>query len=187
MRTPFLVGETVYLRPLESDDGPRAARWLQDAEIDGRFAAGLPIGDEAARRLVETLARDERQIGIAVARRADDALIGAVRLYKLNTQRRSGGYRLALAPASELGRGAADPVTRQVTRLVLAYAFEVLNLNRVFVHLLASDRAARSRYGKAGFIEEGVLRQEAFRGGSYEDVVVTAILREEWGERAAGR
>ena len=185
MRTPFLVGETIYLRPLESDDGPRAARWLRDAEVDGRFATGLPIGEEASRRLVEALARDERQVGIAVARRADDALIGAVRLYKLNSQRRCGGYRLALAPASEMGRGAADTVTRQATRLVLAYAFEVLNLNRVFAHAFASDRAGRSRYEKAGFIEEGVLRQEAFRNGSYEDVVVMAILREEWGERAA--
>jgi diamine N-acetyltransferase len=187
MRMPFLVGETIYLRPLESDDGPDAARWFRGAETEGRLAGGLPVSEEAARRLIETLTRDERQVGMAVARRADDRVVGVIRLYRLNPQRRSGGYRLALAPTSDLGRGGVDAITRQATRLVLAYAFETLNLNRIYVHGFASDRAARTRYEKVGFTEEGILRQEAFQDGRYEDVVVMGILREEWARRAPSR
>ncbi|HET9950683.1 MAG TPA: GNAT family protein [Candidatus Eisenbacteria bacterium] len=179
MKTPFLVGETIYLRPLESEDGPEVAAWFREAEFGGRFANGLPVSEEAARRQIETLTRDERQIGLAVALRADDRLVGAVRLYRLSPQRRSGGCRLALAPASSF-RGAAA-AAREVTRLVLAYAFDTLNLNRVYVHLPASDHAARTRYAAAGFREEGILRQEAWRDGRYEDVAVLALLREEYG------
>jgi len=185
VKTPFLVGDSIYLRPLELESGPAAARWLGAAEIDGPFARNLPVSDEGARRLIEALTRDERQIGIGVARRADDRLVGVVRLHGVATQRRSAGYRLALAPAAELGRGAADAVTRETTRLVLAYAFEVLNLNRIHLRLLAADRAARKRWASEGFVEEGILRQEALRDGAYEDVVVMAILRGEWDQRLA--
>jgi len=184
VKTPFLVGETIYLRPLEPEDGPEVAAWFRDAEISGPFSNGLPVSAEAARRRAETLARDERQVGLAVALRADDRLVGAVRLHRLDPRRRSADYSLALAPGSSF-RGAAA-AAREATRLVLAYAFDTLNLNRVHVQFLASDRAARSRYAEAGFTEEGILRQEAWRDGRYEDVVVMALLREEYG-RAPGK
>jgi len=185
MKMPFLVGETIYLRPLEPENGPEVAPWFREAEFGGRFASGLTVSEEAARHQIETLTRDERQVGLAVALRADDRLVGAIRLHSLNPQRRSAGYRLALAPASSF-RGAAA-AAREATGLVLAYAFDTLNLNRVYVHLLASDRAARSRYAASGFTEEGILRQEALRDGRYEDVAVMALLREEYGRPARSR
>lgn len=183
MRTPFLVGEAIYLRPLETDDGPDAARWFRQAEIGGRFATGLPLSEESGRRHVEALTRDERQVGMAVARRADDKLVAAIRLYGLQPQRRSGAYRLALDPAA---RG-AEKIAAEATRLVLAYAFETLNLNRLWLHGFAADRVARKRYAKLGFVEEGILRQEAWRDGGYEDIVVMAMLREEWDRLARSR
>jgi len=183
MRTPFLIGETIYLRPLESEDGPQAARWFQAAEIGGRFASGLPMSEEAGRRHLEGLTRDERQVGLAVALRADDKLAAAIRLYSLQPQRRSGGYRLAVDPAARGG----GRIAVEATRLVLAYVFESLNLNRLWIHEFAFDQAARKRFGKLGFVEEGVLRQEAWRDGRYEDVVVMAMLREEWDRRVRTR
>ena len=183
MKTPFLVGETIYLRPLEPEDGPDAARWFRDVEIGGRFGSGLPMSEEAGRRHVEGLTRDERQVGMAVALRADDKLVAAIQLYSLQPQRRSGGYRLALDPA---GRG-AEKIAVEATRVVLAYAFETLNLNRLWLQVLAADRVARKRFAKVGFVEEGVLRQEAWRDGRYEDVAAMAMLREEWDRRAKTR
>jgi len=183
MRTPFLVGETIYLRPLEPDDGPDAARWFRETEIGGRFGSGLPMSEEAGLRYMEGLARDERQVGMAVARRADDKLVAAIRLHSLRPQRRSGGYRLALDPAA---RG-AETIAVEATRLVLAYVFETLNLNRLWLHGLAADQAVRKRFAKLGFTEEGVLRQEAWCDGRYQDVVVMAMLREEWDRRARTR
>ena len=45
MRTTFLVAETVYLRPLESEDGPAVAPWFREAELGGQFANGFPISE----------------------------------------------------------------------------------------------------------------------------------------------
>ena len=183
MKTPFLVGETIYFRPLEPGDGLDAARWFRERELSGRFATGFPMNDEAGLRQVESLTRDERQVALAVAHRADDKLVGALRIYSLQPQRRSGGYRLALDPAI---RG-AEKVALEATKLVLAYAFETLGLNRVWLQEPAGDKALRRRFAKAGFTEEGVLRQEAWKDGRYEDVVVMGILRAEWEARRGAR
>jgi len=184
MRTPFLVGDTIYLRPLEIEDGPATAPWFRAVEVGGRFASGLPLSEEAARHQIDTMTKDDRQVALAVALRADDRLVGAVRLFRLDPQRRSAGLRLALAPGSAFRGAGAAAAAREATRLVLGYAFDTLNLHRVFVHLFASDRAARARYGAAGFREEGVLRQEAWRDGRYEDVAVMGLLREEYDARS---
>ncbi len=37
-------------------------------------------------------------------------------------------------------------------------------------------------YLKAGFQQEGVLRQACYRDGAYHDKIVMAILRPEWEE-----
>jgi RimJ/RimL family protein N-acetyltransferase len=179
VRMPFLVGETIYFRPLEPGDGVDAARWFRERELGGRFGSGLPMSEEAAVRHVESLTRDERQVGVAVARRADDKLVGAIRIHSLQPQRRSGAYRLALDPAARGG----ERIAMEATRLVLAYVFETLGLNRLWLCESAGDETARRRFAKAGFTEEGILRQEAWKNGAYEDVVVMAILREEWERR----
>jgi len=37
-------------------------------------------------------------------------------------------------------------------------------------------------YEKAGFLKEGVLRQDIYVNGTYHDTIVMGILREEWKE-----
>ena len=183
MRTPFLVGETIYFRPLEPADGVDAARWLREHELGGRFASGFPMSEEAGQRHVENLTRDERQVAMAIVRRADDKLLGVIRIYNLQPQRRSGGYRLALDPEAR----SAEKIALESTRLILGYVFETLGLNRLWFHELAGEGIVRKRFANAGFTEEGVLRQEAWKDGRYEDVVVMGILRDEWERLAKSR
>jgi RimJ/RimL family protein N-acetyltransferase len=39
MKNPFLVGETVYLRPFDLEDAPRATEWMSDREVTATFTA----------------------------------------------------------------------------------------------------------------------------------------------------
>lgn len=179
MKTPFLVGEVIYLRPLEAEDGPAVAPWLRAAELTGRFAGALPMNEDAARNEVAAMTQDERQVSLAVALRADDRLVGVLRLFGLDANRRFAGYRLALASPSKSFRN-HEVAAREATRLALGYAFDTLNLNRVYARVVTSDRAALARYKRLGFVEEGVLRQEAWREGRYEDVAALGVLRGEY-------
>ena len=63
---------------------------------------------------------------------------------------------------------------------MLAYAFEELKLHKVMLRVLAENARAKRSYEKAGFVQEAYLRDEVFLEGSYRDVILMAILKEEW-------
>jgi RimJ/RimL family protein N-acetyltransferase len=57
---------------------------------------------------------------------------------------------------------------------------ETLNLNRVFLRVYAENVRAKRAYDKAGFVEEGRLREGVYKYGKYDDVIVMSVLRSEW-------
>ena len=177
MKTPFRVGKTCYLRPIEPEEGPTVVPWLIAADLTGPFATGFPTGEDAARRAIAAATRDDAQVCAGIALRADDRLVGVARLVRIRPQRRSAELRLALAPPP--ARRGLETVAREAAELLVVYAFETLNLNRVFAHVPADDKAARARCSKLGLTDEGVLRQDAWRDGRYVDVAVMSILASE--------
>lgn len=63
---------------------------------------------------------------------------------------------------------------------IKAYCFDVLNLHRVWLCVLANNGTAHRLYERQGFREEGRLRDAIFRDGRYNDYVVMSILEEEY-------
>lgn len=77
------------------------------------------------------------------------------------------------------GRGAA------LLEAVLDWAFRERGVHRVDLDVFADNVRARRAYSRAGFVEEGVLR-EAHLGadGRFRSMVLMAMLRPEWQGRA---
>ncbi len=67
-------------------------------------------------------------------------------------------------------------------QLVIRFAFFHLNLRRLWLKVLAENARAIRLYKKLGFRVEGRLREDSFRAGYYEDVLVMGLLRQEWHE-----
>jgi RimJ/RimL family protein N-acetyltransferase len=44
----------------------------------------------------------------------------------------------------------------------------------------AGNARAKRSYEKAGFVEEGRLREGVYKHGKYDDVIVMSVLRSEW-------
>ena len=70
----------------------------------------------------------------------------------------------------------------EATMLMVNYAFQTLNLNRIQLHVCAENISAIKIYQKVGFVKEGVLRQAMYRRGGFVDFWVMGILKEEWGK-----
>jgi RimJ/RimL family protein N-acetyltransferase len=50
----------------------------------------------------------------------------------------------------------------------------------VWLHVYEDNPRGLRSYQKLGFREEGRLRQHAFHGGRYWDVITMGLLRDEW-------
>jgi RimJ/RimL family protein N-acetyltransferase len=67
--------------------------------------------------------------------------------------------------------------------LILDYAFNHLNLHKIWSEILADNEAPLRLHRWTGFTEEVILREQVFKDGRYRDVVRIGILADEFAAR----
>ena len=65
-------------------------------------------------------------------------------------------------------------------RLLIDYAFNHRNLNRIEARVLEDNFGSRKMHETLGYVQEGVLRQSVFKDGVYKNQVLYALLKEEY-------
>jgi ribosomal-protein-alanine N-acetyltransferase len=73
---------------------------------------------------------------------------------------------------------------REITRLVLAWAFGVLGVHRVELEVLASNSRAIGCYRACGFRQEGIRRQAGLYPDGWKDFILMAIIQPEYASAA---
>jgi RimJ/RimL family protein N-acetyltransferase len=183
VKFPYLVGESVYLRPLEKADAPVIVEWFNDAEIRSRIASWRPMSLAAEEAFIEGLAKSDDFV-FAVVLKDGDRFVGNTGLHQIDQKNRSGMFGIVLGDKSAWGRG----IGTEVTRLMTGWAFDHVNLNRVWLEVYDDNLRAVRVYEKVGYLHEGVLRQALWRDGEYKDVFRMAMVRADWKKiKAANR
>ena len=174
---PFLEGDVVYCRGLKQEDAAAMSNWLNDDEVTRLLYQGLrPMSAAAVHDMWSRESLDSNTISLAVCRKEDDEFVGTTGLYDLQWVMRSASFRVFIGDKLSWDRG----IGTDCARLMLRYGFEKLNLNRIWLGVNAANERAVRAYEKAGFVREGLLRQEQFRNARYYDVVRMAVLRDEY-------
>ncbi len=182
MKNAYLVGERVYLRPLEQEDAALLASWFNDSQVTRTLLMNRPVSVEWERTFLANLyGPDKTNLILGVAVRETDRLIGTVGLRDVDARARHACFGIALGERAEWGKGYGS----DATALIVKHAFEGMNLNRVWLLVHADHARAIRAYERAGFKREGLLRQHAYREGQYVDEVVMGVLRSEWSARPA--
>ena len=68
----------------------------------------------------------------------------------------------------------------EAARAVLRYGFEELKLNRIYAHHMTKNPASGRVLAKIGMRREGLHRQAMRKWDVFEDVVVYAMLQQDW-------
>lgn len=110
-----------------------------------------------------------------IAENNDQQSIGLVELVEINSIHRSAEFQIIIAPDFQ-GNGYA----RGLIHRALNYAFTILNLHKVYLHVAVNNDKAIHLYEKCGFAEEGHLVQEIFVNGEYCDIKRMYILQDHY-------
>ena len=170
----MLRGDRVVLRPLRPDDVEPLWRarldpvtWAQTTEA--------PLApetlEEAQARYAAPATGGNAQFAVDV----QEVLAGRAGLFGVDDLARHGEVGLTLLPEHR-GKG----LGQDVLRVLLGYAFRSRNLRRAHLQSIASNERALAAYRAVGFVEEGRLREHAWVEGAYEDIVLMAVLRDDW-------
>ena len=176
MNAPFLIGERIYLRPLEESDLDRCLRWINDPEILATLGRRFPMNRTRETEWLVEQYKSETSLLLAIALKDKDQHIGNCGLHHIDYPNGCATFGMLIGEKNEWGKEYAP----EATRLILDFAFNQLRLHRVSLEVYAHNRRGQRAYEKVGFVREGVLRESYFRNGRYYDTVVMGLLQSEW-------
>ena len=172
----FLVGECVYLRPLEASDLPTIQKWANDPEIRALTGEVKPMSSAEAKAFYDRVQSDEHRVWFIVALKENDRAIGEAGLLRLFPAWRTTDLSIILGERDAWGKGYGT----EAIRLLLDYAFGYLNFHRVAVGVVGFNEKALRFYEKVGFRREGIQRDGYYFGHKYYDFVMMSILEDEY-------
>lgn len=164
--------ERITLAPFSWDQAEVYLEWVNHEETAHWLTRALPVTRHEHQRWYESLVSRQDSVVFSVIENESGTYLGNVWLWGVQAVHRSAELRILMGPQAK-GKGYGT----EACRGLLNFAFNDLNLNKVFLYVLTNNSAAVRAFEKAGFVREGVLRQEFYVAGKYEDALRMAVLR----------
>jgi RimJ/RimL family protein N-acetyltransferase len=178
----MILGQRIRLRPIEKDDLPRYVKWFSDPDLRAHVAQHLPLGQAQEEQWYErNLGSGDTQAWAIDAQPADMAVgpwvhIGSCGLHKIDWRNRHAELGIVIGARDYWNRGYGTDAVQTLS----GWAFNTLNLHRLFLHVFADNTRAIRCYEKVGYQHEGRLRQDNFSNGAYRDTLLMGLLRTDW-------
>lgn len=169
-----LIGEDILLREFRQEDISGLRSWVNDdsARFLGAAYIKPQTWEQTEAYLASLLRGDAGGLNLVIADKTTRRYLGQISLMMIDQSARRAELAIVMAPDSA-GKGYATQAIRVITR----YAFEQLNLRRLYLQVHADNNRARHVYDKCGFAEEGRLREHIYRDGQYIDLIQMGLLR----------
>ena len=172
----MIYGERVRLRALEETDLQRCHEWINDPEVIEHLSARFPVSlhDERAWVVQASSREDDRAFAIETE---DGEHIGNTGLHHIHLLDRNAELGILIGAKGRWNQGyGTDTILT-----LLKFAFEEMNLHRVYLRVDADNPRAIRCYKKCGFVREGTFRDATYRRGKYIDQHFMSVLaREYW-------
>lgn len=149
LKLPPIVGDRIILRLLEQNDLPLTLLWRNQDKVRKWFINTDVIQEDKHLAWFERYMKlDNDFIFVILAKDLENLPVGQISLYNINWEISHAEYgRLMIGPPIAKGKGYA----RQATTLLLDFAFNILNLNVVFLEVKSDNKSAIAIYESAGF------------------------------------
>ena len=172
----MIMGDKTGLRPVEETDLELLARWRNDPQIRRMFFTPLLFSLASQRQWYKELVGSSTRMQFMAIRLSDGKTIGTVGFDNIDYRNQN----------AEMGSLIVDPEERRLhygidfAKTLIRYGFHELNLHRIYGRVFAFNNPTITAAEKVGFQVEGIARRAAFAAGEFHDVVLVAILRDEW-------
>ncbi len=174
-----LLTSRLRLREFEMQDWQAVLAYQQDPRYL-RFYAWDERTEQDARRFVRMMLNQKERVPrvkfqLAVTMRETGELIGNCGVRKERADSGVGDIGYEISP-EYWGKGLAT----EAVEVMVAFGFEKLNLRRIWAQCIAENAGSWRVMEKVGMRREGRLRQIEWFKGRWWDMLVYAIVAEEW-------
>lgn len=168
----------VFLREIAGDDVVVINSWRSDKGLIDKLGAGFRYIDKSVDiDWLDTYFNNRSSnVRLAICEKSTRKLVGAVYLVGIDWINRNCEFAIMIGDSDFRGQGVGGFATKQV----LEHAFEDLNLHRITLTVLESNKKAIGLYSKAGFKSEGVFKDAVYKSGAYHNMVTMALLKSDF-------
>ena len=171
----------INLKPLEKNNVTFFYKWINDKEVI-KFSLSLFHKINSKHEIDKwflKLINNKNNLQLGIYLKSDNTFIGYAGICDISKTNKSGEYFIFIGDKEYWGKG----ISTQVTKEILRIGFNEMRLNRIMLTVYKQNIGGLKSYKKAGFIEEGILRDASYRNNKYHDKIVMSVLKPEWKEK----
>lgn len=186
---PYLFSERLRLRAAEPSDIPNFLVWINDPEVTENLVLRQPVSSVEEERWYQNMLKrpvDEHSMVIEVKKEGSSAsgavswvAIGNIQFLAINWINRNTEVGIMIGDKEYWNQGYGT----EAMQLMLSHGFSTLNLHRIWLQVYDKNLRGLKAYEKAGFIVEGKLREAHYQHGTYYDVIIMSVLKDNWSSR----
>lgn len=172
-----LIGEKVILRAMELEDMEFLRTIINDPDTEKNVVGwSFAVSKYEQQKWYENQIQNKTNIRFIIE--AEGKTIGVVSLTNIDWKDRKActGIKLFGEDIKRKGYG-TDAINT-----VMKYAFEELQLNKLYGSILEYNIASIKLHEKCGWKRAGILRQSVFKNNEYHDEILVEILKNEYEE-----
>lgn len=163
----------IYLRLMTYDDTDLIVAWRNSDGVRKNFIYQALFTRESHENWMKTMVETGKVVQMIICDSASDEPLGSVYIRDIDRHHNKAEYGIFIGEPDARGRG----VGTAAAKLMLRYCFEEEGLHRVYLRAFSDNIQAVKSYEKAGFVREGLLRDDVCIEGQYRDIVWMAAIR----------
>lgn len=172
-----IKGKKVTLRFIEPDDLEAIREMTNDPEQEHLIIGwSFPAAKKHQEDWYQRVLADRNNFRFAIE--FEGKFVGISTLTSIDWKNRKADHGIRLTLDAPKGQG----IGTDAVYATMKYAFEELNLNRLYGSILDYNTASWKLYTKCGWKSEGVYRQSVFKNDEFHDESPVAILKSEYME-----
>lgn len=165
----------IYLRPMVEEDTDMIVAWRNKPSVKNYFIYQADFTREGHLYWLHEVVEKGRACQMIICDKADNTPLGSVYIRDIDHAHHKGEYGIFIGEEAARGRG----IGTEAAKLMIQYGFEELGLHRIYLRALAGNAQAIRSYEKAGFEQEGCLKDDVCINGKFVDIVWMAIVNKE--------
>ncbi len=165
-----LTGTNTYLRALELSDLEFLYLLENDTKIWEISGTVTPYSKKTLQLYLDNAHRDiyeVKQLRLCICTKEDKA-IGLVDIFDFDPKNLRAGLGIVVLDEEDRGKGIGE----DALRIVIDYAFSVLNLHQLYANILESNNSSKGLFKRLGFEEVGVKQDWVYLGGTFENEIL---------------
>lgn len=169
-----IIGEHVYLSPMNIEDAKVYTKWLNNPEISKYLRINNSLitiqgEEEYLNNFIQ------KEFHLAIIKNENDELIGNISLDDIDYKNGTAELGIFIGEEDNLGKGYGS----EAIILLTNYGFKELRLHSIFLTTYSYNQRAIKAYKKCGFEEFGRRHEAIFHDGNYADIVYMEMINKE--------